>query len=213
MIGGSIEYDIFIGAKCKNQQLSEKKQPIDKELVEKHMPKGYGLFNSVYLSSMPGIAQDGTFVPSTRGDYYCDSIGYGNGDPVCQEIDVMEASYFEYRATVHTCNAPTSTGWINECDMDGCNKYVEHEYTNETFGWGSEYQINTEQPFHTKMDFEAADDGSIASVTTTITQGEKFVVLPLGNKYCNSLANDYLKGIEASLNNGMVFIASNWGNL
>jgi len=74
---------------------------------------------------MPGIGKDGNPANSTRGDFYCDSIGYNNGDPVCQEIDIQEASYFEYRASVHTCDAPDALGWIKECDMDGCNMEIE----------------------------------------------------------------------------------------
>ena len=159
---------------------------------------------------MPGIGKGGKKIPSTRGDFYCDSIGYGQGDPVCQEIDIMESSYFEYRSTVHTCDAPDHNGWIKECDMDGCNKYIEHEYTNETFGWGDEYKINTMNPFHTKIAFEAGSDGQVASVTTTVTQGEDMVVLKLGSDYC---LNNYLDDISDPLKAGMVFIASNWGNL
>lgn len=40
LLGGSIEYDIFIGAKCKNMVDSDLKD----ETEVKHMPKGYGLF-------------------------------------------------------------------------------------------------------------------------------------------------------------------------
>ena len=159
---------------------------------------------------MPGIGQDGKKVPSTRGDYYCDSIGYGQGSAVCQEIDVMESSYFEYRSSVHTCDAPDANGWIKECDMDGCFKYIEHEYTNTTFGWGEEYIVNSMNPFHTKIEFEKGSDGQVASVTTTVTQGTDMVVLKMGSESCTS---DYLKNISDPLKNGMVFIASNWGNL
>lgn len=66
--------------------------------------------------------------------------------------------------------------------MDGCNKYVKHEYTNTTFGWGDEYTINSVNPFHTKIEFGAGSDGEVESVTTTITQGEDVLVLKFNNE-------------------------------
>ena len=111
----------------------------------------------------------------------------------------MEASYFEYRTSVHTCDAPTETGWIDACNMDGCLKYIDREYSNVTFGWGDEYHVDTSLPFHAKIEFETDPrKGSLSSVTTTITQRNETIVLPLGTRFCNNntMEHNYLNGIE-----------------
>lgn len=72
----------------------------------------------------------------------------------------MEANIYAYRSVEHTCDAPDSNGYIANCDRNGqCHVDVIWDKPESAYGPGSEYDINTLNEFHVKVDFDQDSAG------------------------------------------------------
>jgi len=165
---------------------------------------GCGCVAALYLVSMPGKKQDGTFDPSDDKLYYCDANQVGG--VYCPEFDIMEANTYSLRSTPHKCDAPDSMGHYWSCDRGGKYDVDVQEQHKSEFGPGSEYEINTEQPFHVKIDFNKTEAGSFHNYSTTLSQNTHEIVLS------NSSSDGYLNDMTQDLFDGMAFAMSSWAS-
>ena len=80
---------------------------------------------------------------------YCDANAVGGY--WCPEFDIMEANMYGFQTTGHTCDAPTD-GVYDNCDTAGqCTTNFLTNATDNDYGPGSDYLIDTTQPFHVKL--------------------------------------------------------------
>lgn len=98
LLGGSISYDVNLsqsGCRCNA---------------------------SFYMVLMPGKYSNGVPDPARGGDYYCDANDVGGA--WCPEMDIMEASTYNFHTTPHRCDKPTNKGHYYNCDRGGCGKNI-----------------------------------------------------------------------------------------
>lgn len=112
----------------------------------------------------------------------------------CPEFDIMEANKYGFHTTAHGCRAPDDDGIYHECDHKGqCTTDILENDTVGDYGPGDlgAAGINTEEPFHVKIEFGTDRDNFFNSYTTTLTQGDKQVVMTSGEcNYLNEMAYD-----------------------
>lgn len=132
---------------------------------------------ALYMISMPGVSANGQPFESSDGMHYCDAAKVGGN--YCPEFDIMEANEWAYRACSHSCNTPNSNGFYDWCDGPGkCSVDVITDHPDSAYGPGSQYDINTQQEFHIRIDFDKdATDGEFSSYTITLSQGSSEVKL------------------------------------
>lgn len=138
----------------------------------------------------------------TDGWGYCDANQVGGN--YCPEFDLMEANKWSWATTPHKCDAPTSTGFFQNCDRGGtCQQNITDKLARNGYGPGASYTIDTTKPFHTKIAFNADASGRFSSYTTTMTQNGKTQTMTGDCSYLNYMSND--------IGHGMAFVISNWG--
>ena len=151
---------------------------------------------------MPGVDQTGDLWMSTDGWGYCDANQVAGN--FCPEFDMMEANKYSFATTPHSCDLPDEKGFYHACDGDGhCNQNIYDQLAWDGYGPGEDYQINTELPFHVKMDFLKDVHGAFEGFTTTMTQNGRTQTMTAHD--CPSsyeLTND--------LESGMALVLSNW---
>mmetsp|Transcript_14940 Transcript_14940/g.18801 ORF Transcript_14940/g.18801 Transcript_14940/m.18801 type:complete len:101 (+) Transcript_14940:2047-2349(+) len=84
---------------------------------------------------------------------YCDAAQVGGF--FCPEFDIMEANKYAFRSTGHTCDAPSLSGVYSNCDGDGsCSMDILQSGTNDDYGPGDSYVINTLKPFTVEQSYQ-----------------------------------------------------------
>lgn len=123
------------------------------------------------MIGMPGFGSDGSPFESESGMFYCDAAAVDGN--YCPEFDIMEANTWAYKATSHACNEPVN-GHYTQCDSNGtCDVDIITDHPESAYGPGSEYDINTEEEFHIKVNFgQDAVDGEFVSYTITLSQDD-----------------------------------------
>ena len=133
---------------------------------------------------------------------YCDANQVGGH--WCPEFDIQEANRHAFHATAHECDAPSSNGVYHNCDRGGeCTADIYYEAAN-TYGFGSQYTINTERPFHVKVDFQETDE-VFTGYRMTFTQEGREVVMDPQTGNCSA----YLPAMTSDITQ-MVFAMSHW---
>eukprot|EP01084_Bolivina_argentea_P073725 133775_1 len=98
--------------------------------------------------------------------------------------------------TPHTCSQPPG-GYISQCDRGGCGTNV-YRTNSQAMGPGSNFKINTEQPFRVSINF-----GTTYHVTLT-QNGQNFQFDACGN-------SGYLQTMQKALDYGMAMVITYWG--
>ena len=177
LLGGSVEWDIDLS----NHEC--------------------GCIAAWYLVKMPGKDDSGNLWMDTDGYGYCDANQVdGNW---CPEFDIMEANKYSWATTPHKCDSPTSVGHYNYCDQGGtCAQNIYDQLGWNGYGPGDSYTINTDQPFHAKVQFDSSNN-QFSSFTTTFTQNGKTQSMTADCSYLNYMSDDVASN--------MAFVVSNWG--
>lgn len=179
LLGGSVEWDVNVGEfEC-------------------------GCMNTFYTVKMPSRDYGGNLNPANDHWFYCDA---NVQDSLCPEMDLQEANKYSWATTPHKCNAPNDKGHYDWCDGAGqCALNIVDALEWSGYGPGSQYTINTEQPFHAKVSFEDVDDkGHLNSFSTTLSQnGRTQKMVAHGCSYMDNLVGD--------IADGMAFVVSAWG--
>ena len=161
-----------------------------------------GCIAAFYLVRSPAYGTDGN-LDITDGMYYCDANMVGG--EFCPEFDIMEANKYAYQTTTHTCDAPSNGHYYN-CNRGGtCVTNTVEQWNHQginNYGPGSQYQINTLEEFHVKLEFQQNPSGEFEAFTTTLTQNSNSVSLG-----CDDLNSN--QGMTGDLDD-MVFAISNW---
>ena len=162
-----------------------------------------GCLNTFYTVKMPGRDWGGSFDTKNDHWFYCDA---NVQDSLCPEMDLQEANKYSYATTPHKCNSPDGDGHYTYCDGAGqCALNIVEQLGGNDYGPGSQYAINTEQPYHVKVSFEDTDaNGNLQSITTTFTQGAN-------TRTMQTQGCSYLQDIDDDISNGMAFVVSAWG--
>ena len=146
---------------------------------------------------MPGKKSDGTLWMETDGFGYCDANKVDGN--FCPEMDIMEANKYSWASTPHPCDSKNENGQYSHCDEDGhCAQNIYDQLAWNDYGPGSQYSINTNQPFHAKIQF---NDNSYSTI---LEQNGREKVMT-----CND--GEYFSNMAHALEDGMVFVISNWG--
>ena len=177
LLGGSVEWDIDLS----NHEC--------------------GCIAAWYLVKMPGKDDDGNLWMDTDGYGYCDANQVdGNW---CPEFDIMEANKWSWATTPHKCDSPSDKGHYYYCDQGGtCAQNIYDQLAWNGYGPGDSYTINTDQPFHAKVQFDS-DNNQFSSFTTTFTQNGKTQSMTADCSYLNYMSDDVAEN--------MGFVVSNWG--
>jgi len=162
-----------------------------------------GCVAALYVIGMPGIGSDGQPFESTDGLHYCDAQAVGGN--FCPEFDIMEANQWAYHATSHSCDTPDANGHYTNCDRPGtCDLDIYDHQPDVNFGPGAQYQINTLQEFHTKVEFKQDTDGEFSEYSIILTQDGREVTMTTNN------CKEGLSKMTQDFTNGMVFAMSSW---
>lgn len=162
-----------------------------------------GCVAALYVIGMPGIGSDGQPFESSDGLHYCDAQAVGGN--FCPEFDIMEANQWAYHATSHSCDTPDANGHYTNCDRPGtCDLDIFDNQPDINFGPGAQYQINTLQEFHTKVEFKQDDDGEFSEYSIILSQEGREVVMTTSN------CSDGLSRMTEDFRNGMTFAMSVW---
>jgi len=154
---------------------------------------GCGCNVNFYLVDMPvaGAGKD--------GDYYCDAQCF-EGMGCCAEFDMNEGNAHVQQVTNHACTAD----YQDHSDWR-CHKWGQPEDKTHTwqFGVGSSSVIDSSRPFTFSQEFRM--EGDQLRVTTTLSQGDKRVVLQMG-------PDPQLQAMmtRGSLEKGMAFVTGYW---
>jgi len=158
---------------------------------------------AVYLVSMPAYNQGGSPDATKCGDYYCDANNVCG--ILCPEIDIMEANVRAWQSTPHKCNAPTNH-YYSSCDGGGCAKNT-YKLDQNSYGPGSNYQINTNSPFQVNVTYSTSG-GQLNKITTVLGQASKSFTIT----HDDSCGGGYLESLTDALSAGMVLAFSYWGD-
>lgn len=132
---------------------------------------------TVDLSTVP-CGLNATFYSGkeTIGSAYADACAT---NPSATEFDLMEANQSSWHTTLHLkdndCGSAPPIGFggtIN--DPKYLFKNPDGSVDN-TYGYGSDYTINTEKPFTAKIEQKVNDENVLESLTLTLTQGDKSI--------------------------------------
>jgi len=169
---------------------------------------GCGCNLAVYLIEAPGRDRIGR--PS-EGDcgyspYYCDANKVCG--QWCTEMDIMEANNRVFAVTPHKCDE-SSTPEYENCDRIGEGKNTKERI--DVYGYGSEFVIDTRQPFEVSTSFYGRPSGlytqaSFEKIVTTLSQGGRTVEMP------NSPKGEYLAGMADAMERGMSLRMTSWGD-
>ena len=118
----------------------------------------------------------------------------------------MEANQWSWHATAHACDAPNDGGHYNNCDR-GCScKADVHDLDHDAYGPGNNYQINTLESFHARIDFHE-ENGQFSGYTVKLSQDDNELVLG-----CYDSNDVNIVGMSEDIENGMAFAMSNWSS-
>lgn len=129
----------------------------------------------------------------------------GSSEPECSRIELMEANKFGFNSAVYSCEGGV-------CPSAAQSKAsVNLNTTNGSFGPGSEYDINSEEPFNVMVQFyapyaSAADPdmyGDLSWIEISLNQGTGSVKL-------FHTDNTLLSGLSESLRSNMALVVSNF---
>ena len=116
---------------------------------------------------------------------------------------MMESNRYSWATTPHKCDAPNDKGHYSNCDRGGTGaQNIIDALSSNGYGPGSDKTINTEQPFHVKVEFHESN-GQFSSFSTTFTQGDNTQKMTSTESYLNNMTDD--------LKNNSAFVVSNWG--
>jgi len=163
---------------------------------------GCGCNAAFYLTSSPAYNQSQLPDPGQCGDYYCDANKVCG--QFCPEIDLFEANNRALQVTPHTCDAPVGK-YFSKCDGVGCGRNT-HKLNAVNYGFGSNYTINTQNPFRVSISFKSTN-AVLTSMVTVISQGTASVTMTHDSSVCGG---SYLPNLTDALNNGMTISASHW---
>ena len=154
-----------------------------------------GCVSALYTILMPAI--DNNNDPFK----YCDANQVGGH--WCPEFDIQEANRHAFHTTAHECDAPDN-GVYRNCDRGGhCTADVFYDAPGQ-YGTGTQYTINTERPFHVKVEFIVDDNDQFTDYRMTLTQGSNEIVMnPQGD------CAGYLPAMTSDITQ-MVFSFSHW---
>ena len=177
LLGGSVEWDIDLS----NHEC--------------------GCIAAWYTVRMPGKDESGNLWMDTDGYGYCDANQVdGNW---CPEMDIMEANKYSWATTPHKCDNPSAQGHYYYCDQGGTGQQnIYDKLPWNAYGPGQDYTINTDLPFHAKVEF-FEDGGQFSAFTTTFTQNGKSTSMTDSDGYLSAMTED--------MKSNMVFVISNWG--
>jgi len=159
---------------------------------------------AVYLVSMPGYKSNQQPDPSTCGDYYCDANTVCG--VYCPEMDLVECNQYALQVAAHSCDTPQGK-FYPDCDGGGCaiNTY---KVDPNAYGPGTQYTINTLNPFTVKITFRTSSNSQLSSIETVLSQNSKTFNLTHNDTYCKA---GYLSSLTDAFK-GMVPTFSYWGN-
>ena len=160
----------------------------------------------VYVGAVPcGRNFTVYFSKLKKDDEYCDAqMGKG-----CTEIDIMECNAFSWHTTLHKGNGdgdgtPVGYGGTITDDKYKFKETITKSTTN-TYGYGSQYIINTKSPFIVSFRIKA-DDSQITQTDITLTQNGQSVSSTYPEPYAG-----YFKELYEELNYKQnVLIFSYW---
>jgi len=163
---------------------------------------GCGCNAAFYLTSSPAYNQSQVPDQGQCGDYYCDANKVCG--QWCPEIDLFEANNRALQVTPHTCDAPQGK-YYSKCDGGGCGRNT-HKLDAASYGYGSNYTINTQNPFRVSITFKSSNN-VFSSMTTVLTQGSKSFTMVHDAGVCGG---SYLPNLTEAVNAGMTISISHW---
>jgi len=120
---------------------------------------------------MPGLNADGSVrIPNARvGIPECQAGGNSN-KAKCPEWHIHDANTNGFVASMRSCEGGDPE--YSNCTRDhSCNTNMYNtEPRGAAYGPGDGFEINTDHEFHVKTEFHKADDGTLSSYTTTLSQ-------------------------------------------
>lgn len=158
------------------------------------------------LKFIGGTANAEGWVPSADG-----ASGVGKYGSCCMEMDIWEANKISQAYTLHPCqndeakrctgiecgNNETGDRYNGTCDKDGCD-FGTYRLGNHTFyGPGSEFDVNTEQPFQVITSFvteDGTDNTDVVEVRRKYVQNGKVIETPkiqVGDKEFDSITDEF----------------------
>lgn len=157
-----------------------------------------GCVSHLYSVLMPAV--DNTSDPFG----YCDTDRYHQNGPLCPEFDFMQANKHAWYSAAHRCEDPDSNGLYSRCDHGGqCSINPKHYHLGQgrSYGPGSNYLINTQEPFHVKIDFRDIN-GQLDGYILTLSQGWEEVSMDTQNcHYMHRMSDNITQ---------MAFVLSHW---
>jgi cellulose 1,4-beta-cellobiosidase len=159
---------------------------------------------ALYLTEMPAYNQNNQPDPTRCGDYYCDANQVCG--VFCPEMDIMEANNHAFQITPHKCDAPSGKHYYS-CDGGGCGQNLVRNNP-QSFGFGSNYIINTQQPVQVSISFQTSG-GMLSRIVTDVMQNGRNVQIVHDSSRCG---NGYLSSMTDAFRTGMVVIFTFWGS-
>jgi len=156
---------------------------------------------AIYFVLMPAYNQSQKPDPSSCGNYYCDAnqvCGLW-----CPEVDLMEANRAAFAITPHKCDAPVGK-WYSHCDGGGCS--IRTNKMGNNYGFGSNFIINTQQPFNVSYNFQTSG-GVLSRIVSTFSQQDRHFTVTHDESLCGS---NYLASLTDAFSQGLVLTASYW---
>lgn len=176
LLGGAIEYDVDLGdVSC-------------------------GCVSSISAVRMP-------VMDNWRDAFhYCDANQMNEQrSHLCPEFDFMQANRHSFHSAAHKCDAPQN-GVYTRCDRGGqCSLNPVHmrlEHGQRAYGYGTQYKINTQFPFHVELEFQQRDDYFLG-YKWTITQGGNEIMME--QRDCSQTLRHMTDDMSQ-----MVIVLSNW---
>jgi len=167
---------------------------------------GCGCNAAFYGVAMPGMTAAGAADATGFGDGYCDaSCSSGSW---CPEYGMQGANTGALVSSVRACSAPGAGGsysWSECGSSPGCFAEAHAAAGASAYGPGAGYTIDTSQPFTVTTAFPQGPGGTLASVTTTLTQAGRSVVMSHTDASCGA---EKLSQMAVSLANGLVPVLS-----
>lgn len=110
----------------------------------------------------------------------------------------MQANGHAFQSEAHKCEAPEN-GVYSRCHQSNCSVNTSHVRPLNAYGKGASYRINTEEPFHVKMNFDD-QNGLFAGYKLTLSQNDKSVEIEAGT--CATSMSEDIKN--------MALVLSSW---
>lgn len=108
----------------------------------------------------------------------------------------MEANKWSWATTPHKCDSPTDKGFYYHCDQGGDGQNIMNKLAWNGYGPGGQYTINTDKPFHAKLDITSS------GFNTTLSQE--------GRTQSFGANDGYVSGMADQIAGKMAFVISNW---